>query len=272
MKMINKIFDITTFFSSINYKWNSGFAFSGESHNFWEIVYVVSGSVQITEDERVYNLSKGEIILHAPLEFHSISCEKDTPTNVLIISFSANGALPDNLSSGPFHLSIEEKNNYENLFSKIYSYYENQETDMYDGMECVNLLTTFLINISRHRVSNASLLHSRSAQEYNHIVTVMANSVYDNCSLTDIARLCNISVSYIKLLFKNFSGVSPKTYYSNLRCNEAIRLLQSGLPACEISNKLNFSSPNHFSAFFKKMTGLPPIQYQKQVSSNNLNT
>ena len=271
MKIINKIFDITTFFSSFSFKWKNGFAYDGESHNFWEIVHVAAGAVQATENERVYNLSKGDIILHAPLEFHSISCEKDTPTNVLIITFSANGVLPSNLANGPFHLSIEEKNNFEDLFAKIYLYYGNKEMDEYSGMECINLLTTFLIRLSRNHVSQNSLICSRSAQEYNHIVTMMVNSIYDNCTLEDIAKKCNISVSYIKLLFKQFSGVSPKTYYSKLRCNEAIRLLQSDLPAYEVADKLNFSSPNYFSVFFKKMTGLPPLQYQKQLSSNNLN-
>lgn len=270
MKSINKIFEITAFFTSFSFEWNNGFAYDGESHNFWEIVYVASGAVQVSENERVYNLSKGEIILHAPLEFHSISCEKDTPTNVLIITFSVNGALPSNLSDGSFHLSVEEQNCFEELFSKVNSYCRETEKDEFDGTECVNLLSAFLIRLSRNRVSQNSLIRSRGAQEYNRVVTMMVNSIYDDCSLTDVARLCNISVSYVKLLFKQFSGVSPKTFYSRLRCNEAIRLLQNGLSASETSNKLNFSSPNHFSAFFKRMTGLPPVQYQKHLTNHDL--
>ena len=95
----------------------------------------------------------------------------------------------------------------------------------------------------------------------------MKEKVYDNISLNEIAKEKNISVSYIKFLFTMYSGTAPKVYYSKLRCNEAIKLLLKGLSPTEISYLMNFSSPNYFSEFFKKKTGMSPKKYLQNIKS-----
>ena len=46
----------------------NGYTFTGESHNFWEVMYVISGSICASGNDRVYDLSEGDIIFHEPLE------------------------------------------------------------------------------------------------------------------------------------------------------------------------------------------------------------
>ena len=86
-----------------------------------------------------------------------------------------------------------------------------------------------------------------------------------NCSLEEIAKLNNTSISNIKILFKKYCGLSPKIYYQRLRCTEAIRLMSEGLSSSETANKLNFSSPNYFNTFFKRITGTPPQTFIKKT-------
>ena len=89
----------------------------------------------------------------------------------------------------------------------------------------------------------------------------MTEHIYDNLSLEELAAINKTSVSNIKALFKRHSGTSPMLHYSRLRCTEAIRLMSEGYSAAETANALNFSSPNYFSTFFKRMTGKPPAAF-----------
>lgn len=262
---IKKEFEILGFYTALNYQWNDGFFYSGESHDFWEAVYVVSGEVQATEDGKVYKLKSGELILHAPMEFHSIKCEKEIPTNVLIFSLHINGELPKNLSKGVFYLTPDEQNEFKNIFNLIYDFYKKNEKDCYSGIECATNLTNFFIKLNRNHSVEKPLNHSQSARQYNNIISLMTKKVCDNITLEEIAKEENISVSYIKFLFNTYSGTTPKAYYLKLRCNEAIKLLSSGLSPTETANFMNFSSPNYFSSFFKKMTGMSP---KKQMQLN----
>jgi quercetin dioxygenase-like cupin family protein len=59
---VNEQIQIEKFFSLFEIHYDNGFNFLGESHNFWECLYVLDGKVCVSGDERVYNLTKGEII------------------------------------------------------------------------------------------------------------------------------------------------------------------------------------------------------------------
>ena len=66
---------------------------------------------------------------------------------------------------------------------------------------------------------------SASAKEYNKVVSDMAACVYEAYDLATFAKRASISLSYVKLLFAKYAGVSPKSYYSDLRAKEAAKLL-----------------------------------------------
>ncbi len=258
---VSRLFAIERFCTAFRYRWDAGFFYAGESHDFWEIVYVEAGEIQVTEDANIYRLKQGELILHAPMEFHSIKSDEHVPTKVLILSFATSGELPEELSRGVFRLSEEQQSDFYRLFRPIDRLFEVPSHDRYAATECAARLTAFLVGLSRGGEAKKSLVVSRSAQEYYSIVTTMTEKVYENIGLEDIAAAKNISVSYLKLLFKMYSGTTPKLYWSRLRCNEAIKLLQQGMTPTEIADKMNFSSPNYFSAFFKRMVGVPPKKY-----------
>ena len=46
------------------YEFDKNFVFDGESHNFWEMVYIDKGRVQVRRDEATLVLSQGEILFH----------------------------------------------------------------------------------------------------------------------------------------------------------------------------------------------------------------
>ena len=54
------------------FEYNSDFYFPGESHGFWEFLYVDKGEVEVTAGDTDYVLNKGDIIFHKPYEFHRL--------------------------------------------------------------------------------------------------------------------------------------------------------------------------------------------------------
>ena len=74
------------------YEFDKNFVFDGESHNFWEMVYIDKGRVQVRRDEATLVLSQGEILFHAPNEFHSIRALDSAP-NFFVVSFVCHSPL-----------------------------------------------------------------------------------------------------------------------------------------------------------------------------------
>ena len=263
-RYVNRVYTIHSFHSAFDYNWSDSYSFEGEYHNFWEVVYVVSGAVDITEDDRIYQLTQGHMLIHAPMEFHNICSANGTSPHVLILSFAADGTLPDNLTDGSFLLSLEMGKTYERLFEQAKAFVDNPKMNALSGQEALDRLSAFLMRLSRRYTAESPLLLSRPAMEYARLVDAMNTHICDNLTTEEFARFCNISVSYMKQLFSRFAGVGPKVYYSRLRCSESIRLLQEGFPVAQIAERLNFSSVNYFSDFFKRMTGVSPSRYMHE--------
>ena len=261
-KPITHHFSITGFYSAFAFSWDEHYQFHGESHDLWEIVLVTSGKVEATEDEKVYTLEKNNMLLHAPMEFHRIASAENTTPSGLIMTFGTVGTLPEELKKGIFVLSEPDKQEYEAIVKKIMQFLE-ETGNTYLGQEVANQLCAFLIRLGSE-TAERRLDNSPAATEYRRVVSAMTHGVFENLTLADFAKECNISVSYIKQLFKKYAGLSPKAYYTHLRVRHAARLLDEGHSATEIADKMNFSSPNYFSVFFKKHTGSAPSEYKRK--------
>ncbi len=258
-------FKILSFNTVLDYRWDAEFVFLGEQHDFWEMVYVLSGEVECAEDGRVYQLKAGDMLLHAPMEFHKIRSASNTKPHLFVLSFSAEGMLPETLKDGVFCLLEEDRRRYEQFFYELHCVYTDGHApaDMtrYFAFE----LSSFLFHLTLKEKPNTNYSHQVTAKEYRRATTVMQQGLYDNLTLEQIAAACHISTSYLKVLFARYAGISPKAYYLKMRYDEALSLLKEGFSATEVATKMNFSSPSYFSAFMKRYTGIPPAKYVKSL-------
>ena len=96
---------LPAFYSLFEIHYDRGYEFPGESHNFWECLYVKEGEVCVSGDERVYDLGRGSIIFHKPLELHKFIVTGERGADLFIFSFSAEGPLTGWLSEKVFALT-----------------------------------------------------------------------------------------------------------------------------------------------------------------------
>ncbi|MBQ8311308.1 MAG: helix-turn-helix domain-containing protein [Clostridia bacterium] len=266
-------FRIKGFYSAFDVHWNSRFAFSGESHDFWEVVTVLSGQVEIVEDGRTYLLGSGQMICHAPNEFHRIKSAGGTDPHVLIISFAHEGRLPSSLGSGIFTLSAEMLEEYLCAFRLFYPFvYRQKKEDDLGGESaerlradaCIGIsrLEAFFLRLLQSEPTEEALSRSAGAVEYRNIVRTMYQYATENLTLEQLSQLHHISQSYIKKLFHVYAGEGAISYFARIRIKEIQRLLDEGYTNVEIAERMHFSSPAYLSAFFKKHTGMTPAEYK----------
>ena len=110
---------IKCFITAFKTRLENGYYFNGEMHDFWELVYVTEGSLFVSEDSRVYELTEGDIIFHKPMEFHKIWVEKEQTARAIIMSFDAIDESLSELSHGVHKLDAERRGIFEDLFSTM---------------------------------------------------------------------------------------------------------------------------------------------------------
>ena len=72
-----------------------------------------------------------------------------------------------------------------------------------------------------------------------------------------------MSYSSFRKLFKEYTGLSPASYFQDLklqRAKDLLRFTQNSIK--EIAYSLNFESPDYFSTRFKKKVGKKPSDFR----------
>ena len=83
-----QIFTIDRIYSIHYFEYMSNFHFTGESHDFWEFLYVDKGEVLVTSQDQKLTLHQGQVIFHKPNEFHNVEANGIVAPNLIVISFS----------------------------------------------------------------------------------------------------------------------------------------------------------------------------------------
>ena len=82
-----------------------------------------------------------------------------------------------------------------------------------------------------------------------------------NLTIQQVAEELGVSYSNFRKLFKEYTGLSPATYQQELRLLRAKELLSTtDMTVKEIAYRLNFESPDYFSAKFKAKMGCKPSE------------
>ena len=94
---------------------------------------------------------------------------------------------------------------------------------------------------------------------------LIRESLESDFTIQQIAEELGVSYSNFRKLFKEYTGLSPATYQQELRLLRAKELLTTTEYSIkEIAYRLNFESPDYFSAKFKMKMGCKPSELRSE--------
>lgn len=274
---IKKQFDITEFFTAFERKIVSKYNFSGEMHDFWEMVFVVDGEIRVSAEDNVISLNKNQIIFHKPMEFHKLQTIEDKKANLFIISFGVSGKPFEYFSKKVLNLTgkqveeimsiiyfLKEKNKAYDPGKLITTYLEPIKTDPVFGHKLKNLMENFFISLSENKSDTPEIIINSETKIYKMAVNILETRIYSNITIEELAKQCNVSPAYIKRVFSKYAGFGIHEYFIKSKIALAKTMLASGISVTSTAEKLSFSSQNYFSVVFKREEGISPSQYKKQ--------
>jgi hypothetical protein len=227
---VERLIQVDALVSVYNYVRPKGFYFPGESHDFWECVYIKEGEVTATADERVYQLGPGMLLIHKPMEFHRIWSSEECAPWVINISFRAHGSLTDRMGQRCYNLTTEQQTRLMEIVDYFLQLNNRKSPSEKENAPAqinliATLLETFLITLSDNENYNPSSLAPNDAR-YSKIVQVMQNNRQKNLSVSELAELCQMSVSNMKRIFALYSDVGIAKYFLTLRVRYAMELME----------------------------------------------
>ena len=83
----------------------------------------------------------------------------------------------------------------------------------------------------------------------------------------DLSEHFNYSAPHISKIFRHEYNLTPRQYAKQLILQEIVSLLRREISVAEIADRLEFSSPENMSRFFKGCYGYSPTEYLKHFKS-----
>jgi AraC-like DNA-binding protein len=102
------------------------------------------------------------------------------------------------------------------------------------------------------------------------VVRIVREYLEDQCTrvvtLAELAALTGLSPFYVSRTFRAAVGVPPYAYLSLARVRRARALIDRGHPPSAVTHEAGFSDQSHFTKQFKRVVGIPPGQYAREIA------
>ena len=237
---------------------------SGRELNEYQLLYIAEGRGTFhSHTVPTAQLREGDLFLLFPGEWHSYSPSPTTGWKSYWIGFKGRN-IDDRVRAG---FLTPTKPIYHVGFSDdiVHLYKEAYETALCEAAYSqqvlaglVNHIIGVMYSLERNIELNRNQAH---VDMVNRARLEIREHLESSLTIQQVAQDLGVSYSNFRKLFKEYTGISPATYQQDLRLQRAKELLSTtDMSVKEIAYRLNFESPDYFSAKFKAKTGRRPSE------------
>jgi AraC-like DNA-binding protein/mannose-6-phosphate isomerase-like protein (cupin superfamily) len=235
-------------------------------HDFYELVFVLSGTARHVLNGETYEAAPGTVFLLTPTDFHELHATTDHPLtcyNVVIDPLRAERCLDDLVPSPSSWLPcvVPDFAAAEPDFSRLWSESVAGRPGAAALMESV--LRCILIELARRSDRNeAGSAPDRLADargEIRRAVVFVDRHFREPLTLAEVAAQAHLSPNYFSERFRQSTGTSFQGYLQQRRLRFAHSLLASTeLGVTAICHAAGFNNPSHFGRAYRRHYGQSP--------------
>lgn len=246
----------------------SGYFFNAQKGRIlreYQLVYITKGRGLFTSDTTPEKqVCKGRLMLLFPDQWHTYHPYHQTGWDEYYIGFE--GPVIDNMIRGGF-LSKENQILEVGLNEELVSLYSRAlriaEEDKISSQQylagIVLHMMGMILSISKNKIFEMGDIDQKIEQAK----IIMNENVFKDVDPEELAMQLNISYSWFRKVFKDYTGYAPAKYFQELKLRKAKQLLVSTSQSVkEIAFELGYNSTEHFFSLFKKRTGFTPMEYR----------
>jgi len=168
-------------------------------------------------------------------------------------------------STTPLLLSLDETAK-ENLIHQLEELLAIENTFSPEAMASLFRILSFLDKlVDKHTpAADKPVSTSTTQQTVNNMIAYIQEHIYENISLSDVAKHFYLNPDYMSRVFKHHVHVSVGHYIALQKTSAAQSLLREGYTVTQAQEKLGYSSYAYFFKTFKKNTGITPSRYRNE--------
>ncbi len=237
-------------------------------HDFYEIYYLIGGSVEYWVEGNLYQLEPGDIFLVRPMELHRpvVAPKGEYDRIVLWIrreyleGLSKEGMDLTACFEAGAKLLRPSETKYSSISLRLLELVrEFSGKEPGKDLAAIGLLMQFMVELNRIAAGKAEHQPQRKGSKLIGPVLAYIDAHHQEAlSLEELAKQFYVSKYYLSHEFSRETGVSVYRYIMMKRLLSAKRLLTAGIPAGEVCYQCGFRDYAGFYRAFKAEYGISP--------------
>lgn len=244
---------------------------------YYRIGLVRAGEVDITIGLETFRAGRDHIVLGFPGQIFSL--QDPTPDCFVYYMLFSEGFIPEMLGQAAwraqfpfltyagvqcFPLSAEDAMEAEEIILKMNVEVKGKKQQAGLAIRMYIQLLWILANRSYSlRMLSGQASSSRAGSLFTRFIRLVSEHHLTVRKVAEYADMLHVSADHLNRTIRAQSDKTAGELIDEMILREAkTSLMHTSLSVAEISYKLGFSDPSHFSRFFSKATGTTPLRYR----------
>jgi len=126
------------------------------------------------------------------------------------------------------------------------------------------LFTNFLYTLNNAK--QFAIPENSDENQIKSVINYIQHNYSDELTLENLSNIFSVSKYELCRKIKSFTGTNFSLYLNQIRINRSRKLIEnSSMTLTEIAEYVGYSTAAHFSTTFKKITGISPNDYKKNI-------
>jgi AraC-like DNA-binding protein/mannose-6-phosphate isomerase-like protein (cupin superfamily) len=246
-------------------------------HDFFEVLYLSKGSGFHIIDGNKYEIQPPCVFFMSPGQAHKIEFSNDIEGYIFIFTsefYLINQTNQNRLIEFPFFFTIRQENRplmleskqdvqfLETLFKKGIAEIEKREKFSVDLLRSVlDLVLTSCAVL--YKPDENLLPKGKGNIVVKKFLQLVEENYQNNLTVNEYADKLSITPNHLTQTVNQLTGKTSSQIIKAKQVLEIKRLLvHTNLSVTEIAGQLNFPDQSYFTRFFKRETGISPLQYR----------
>lgn len=248
-------------------------------HDFFEVLYLMKGSGLHVIDGNKYEIKPPCVFFMSPGQAHKLELSLDIEGYIFIFTsdfYQLNRSNQNSLIEFPFFYTIHQDNpplllasesdiRFLELLFKQSIAEINQAGTL--SMEMLRSILDLILTTcaARYQVNQNLQSNGKGQIIVKRFYHLIEENFQKNLLMSDYARLVGVTPNHLTQTVRQLTGKNSSQVIKAKQLLEIKRLLfHTNLNVSEIANQLHFEDQSYFTKFFKRETGLTPLQYRSQ--------
>ena len=235
----------------------------------YQLLYIAAGKAHFYFNEKEQIITAGHMVLFRPKEPQKYEYFGEDQTEVYWVHFTG-GDVKNILRS--YGLTDDKKVfycgsglDYQNLFRTMINELQMCKEKYSEMLEMY--LRQIFIMLQRYFHNSIKTEPVRVIEEIDKATKYFNEHYNEDINIDEYTQTNYISISWFIRAFKQCTGSTPMQYILSKRISNAETLLQNpSYNISEISQIVGYDNPLYFSRIFKKVKGISPSEYRKNIN------